>query len=151
MSVITESVLVEASLADTWNYYFDPAGWPAWVDGFGTVQASDGYPEAGGSLRWKSVPAGRGEVTEHVLDHEPRRSHRVSFSDPASGGELHTTLAIEGQATRVTQRLDYRLRGRGPFAFLTDRLFIRSQMGGSMRRSLVRLKLETEETVAPAP
>ena len=96
VSQISESVVVEASLAEVWDYYFDSRGWPAWVDGFGRLQASDGYPGSGGSLRWSSIPAGRGEVTEHVLEHEPRRLHRVAFRDPTSAGELRTTFAIEG-------------------------------------------------------
>jgi Polyketide cyclase / dehydrase and lipid transport len=148
MSTVSESVVVDASLAEVWDYYFDPRGWSAWVDGFARVQGSDGYPEAGGSLRWSSIPAGRGEVTEHVLEHEPRRLHRASFRDPATAGELRTTFAIEGEGTRVAQQFDYRLRRRGPFSWLTDRLFIRSQMRESLRRSLARLKLEVEEISA---
>jgi hypothetical protein len=145
MSVLSESVVVDASLAEVWSYYFDPRGWPAWVDGFGRVLASDGYPEAGGSLRWTSTRAGRGEVTEHVLEHESRRSHRVAFRDPSSAGELRTIFAIEGGGTLVTQELTYRLRKRGPLTWLTDRLFIRSQIRGSMRRSLERLRLEVPQ------
>ena len=122
-------------MAEAWSYYLDPAGWSAWVDGFGRVLASDGYPEVGGSLRW-SLDPGRdaGEVAERVLEHEPRRLHRVAFSDPSSEGELRTTFAIEGSGTVVAQELDYRLVSRGPLAWLTDRLFIRSQIRGSMRR-----------------
>jgi hypothetical protein len=145
VSRISESVLVQASLAEAWDFYFDPGGWPAWVDGFGRLAASDGYPAAGGSLRWSSVPAGRGEVSERVLEHEPRRLHRIAFRDPASVGELRTSFAIEGGATRVTQELDYRLPSRSPLSWLTDRLFIRSQVRGSMRRSLDRLALELRE------
>jgi len=145
LSEISESVVIGASLAEVWDYYFEPRGWPSWVDGFARVEASDGYPELGGSLRWASIPAGRGVVTEHVLEHEPRRLHRVAFGDPDSAGELRATFAIEGEATRLTQELDYRLRRRGPFAWATDRLFIRSQMRGSLRRSLARLRAEVEE------
>jgi Polyketide cyclase / dehydrase and lipid transport len=145
VSEVSQSVVIDASLAEAWDYYFEPRGWAAWADGFGGVVRSDGYPQEGGSLRWRSIPAGRGEVTEQVLEHEPRRVHRVGFNDPASAGELRTTFAIEGERTRVTQELDYRLQNRGPLAFLTDRLFIRSQMRGSMRRSLDRLKLELED------
>ncbi|HEY7151235.1 MAG TPA: SRPBCC family protein [Solirubrobacterales bacterium] len=145
MSTIAQSVLVDASLAEVWGYYFEPRGWPAWVDGFAHVAASDGYPQPGGSLRWSSIPAGRGEVTEHVLEHEPRRLHRVAFRDPSSAGELRTAFAIEGERTMVSQRLEYRLVSAGPFGWLTDRLFIRSQMRGSMRRSLDRLALEVGE------
>ena len=145
MSRISESVVVNASLAEVWDYYFEPRGWPGWVDGFGRTEASDGYPEAGGSLRWRSIPAGRGGVTEHVLEHEPRRLHRVTFRDPESVGELRTTFEILGEATAVTQELDYRLRRRGPFVWITDRLFIRSQVRGSIARTLAGFKLEVEE------
>jgi Polyketide cyclase / dehydrase and lipid transport len=145
VSKVSGSVVVVASLAEVWDYYFEPGGWPAWVDGFGRTEASAGYPEAGGSLRWRSIPAGRGEVTEHVLEHEPRRLHRVAFRDPESAGELRTTFEIAGEATVVTQELEYRLRKRGPFAWLTDRVFIRSQVRGSLARTLARLKLEVEE------
>jgi polyketide cyclase/dehydrase/lipid transport protein len=145
VSRVSASVVVNASLAEVWDYYFEPRGWPGWVDGFGHLEASDGYPEAGGSLRWRSVPAGRGEVTEHVLEHEPRRVHRVGFRDPESAGELRTSFEIAGTGTRVTQELEYRLPRRGPFAWLTDRLFIRSQLRASVVRTLAHLKLELEE------
>jgi uncharacterized protein YndB with AHSA1/START domain len=148
MSRVSTSMTVNASLAEVWDYYFDPEGWPAWVDGFGRVESSTGYPEAGGSLRWVSGRAGRGEVTERVLEHEPRRVHRVAFQDPETEGELNVAFAIEGDGTLVTQELDYRLRRGGPLAKLTDRLFIRSQMRGSLARSLGHLKLEVEEVAA---
>jgi hypothetical protein len=139
------SVLVSASLAEVWDTYFSRERWAAWVDGFAAVEAEDGYPEEGGSLRWRSVPAGRGVVTEHVLEHDPRRLHRIAFSDEFSAGELRTTFAIEGQASRVTQALDYRLRRRrGPFAWLTERLFVRSQIADSLQRGLGRFKHEVE-------
>ena len=80
-----------------------------------------------------------------MLEHEPRRLHRVAFSDSSSEGELRTTFAIKGSGTVLTQELDYRLLSRGPLAWLTDRLFIRSQIRGSMRRSLERFRLEVEE------
>ena len=145
MSKVSETVVVAASLAEVWDYYFEPRAWPAWVDGFGRTETSAGYPEAVGSLRWRSIPAGRGEVTEHVLEHEPRRLHRIAFRDLESAGELRTTFEIAGQGTAVTQELEYRLRTRGPFAWLTDRLFIRSQVGASVARTLGSLKLEVEE------
>jgi hypothetical protein len=148
MSQVSASVAVNASLAETWDFYFEPQGWPAWVDGFSSVESSSGYPDQGGSLKWRSTPAGRGDVAERVLEHEPRRMHRVAFQDPGTTGELVTTFAIQGEGTVVTQQFDYRLRQRGPFAKLTDLFFIRSQMRGSLRRSLTRLKLEVEEVAA---
>lgn len=148
MSGVAASVPVRASLAEVWDYYFDPAGWPAWVDGFARVESDMGYPEVGGTLRWSSTPAGRGTVTERVVEHESRRLHRVEYEDPETIGQLSVTFAIEGEGTMVTQELDYRLRDRGVFAKVTDRLFIRSQMRGSLSRSLARLRLEVEEVAA---
>ena len=150
MSSVSASVAVRASLAEVWDYYFAPEGWPAWVDGFGRVESSSGYPESGGSLRWTSGAAGRGEVTERVLEHEPRRLHRIAFADPETEGELAVTFAIDGEGTLITQEQDYRLRRGGPFAKLTDMLFIRSQMRGSLARSLGHLKLEIEDVAGQA-
>jgi hypothetical protein len=146
MAKVSESTLVAASLAETWDFYFDPRGWPAWVDQLHVVARRDeSYPEAGSRLRWRSVSAGRGEVDERVLEHEPRRRHRIAFSDPDTEGELTTTFAIEGESTRVTQQLEYRLRRGGPLSLLTDLLFVRSQQRRSLERSLVRLRHELEE------
>ena len=92
MPTLTDSVLARASLKEAWDYYFEPSGWPAWVDGFHAVESASGYPDEGGTLIWRSTPAGRGRVTETVLAHEPRKLHRIEFSDPESRGELTTDI-----------------------------------------------------------
>src|SRR5688500_10452953 len=140
MATLEDSVVVDASLAETWDAYFDPAGWAAWVDGFHTVVESAGYPQAGGTLRWRSTPAGRGAVTARVLEHVGRRLHRVVCTDPAMAGELETTFSIAGGGTRVGQRLTYGLVQRGPIALLASVFFIRPQVRGSVRRTLEALK-----------
>ena len=106
MATLTESVLVQASLAETWGYYFEPSGWPAWVDGFHAVESAIGYPDEGGTLVWRSTPAGRGTVTERVLVHEPRKLHRIAFEDPESSGELttrHVTLVQAAKGGQVEE------------------------------------------------
>ena len=155
MTEVSAEVEIAAALAPVWETYFDPRRWPLWVDGFARVTASTGYPERGGTLQWESGPAGRGRVSERVLEHEPRRIHRVAYSDPESSGELETRFEMlpadgAGRRTRVSQKLTYELRRNGPFAALTDRLFIRGQMLGSLRRSLGELRLETVENAAVA-
>jgi len=145
MARVEETVLVGASLAETWDTYLDRRGWATWVDAFAAVVSDEGYPEEGGTLRWRSTPAGRGEVTEKVLEHEPRRTHRIAFSDPTMSGELSTRFAVEGQGTRVTQALDYRLAERGVFAFL-GAFFVRSQVARSVQRTLRDLKAFAEES-----
>ena len=146
MATVEASVEIPAPLADVWDLYFDPDRWPAWVDQFAAVVSADGYPDAGGRLVWRSTAAGRGEVREHVVEHEPRSLHRIEFEDPESRGNLETRFGIvaagEEGRTRVTQRLEYGLTGGGPLARVTDFLFIRSQMRGSLERSLGALRLE---------
>jgi uncharacterized protein YndB with AHSA1/START domain len=149
-----EWIRIPAAVAEVWDFYFEPSTWPSWVDGFARTEAADGYPEGGGTLRWRSVPAGRGLVEERVLEHEPRRLHRIAFSDDTSEGEMVTKFEIEPAAdgepamTRVTQEVHYRLRRRTPFSPLTDFLFVRSQVQRSLARSLERLRHEVEEAAA---
>jgi hypothetical protein len=142
---VSESVLVGASLAATWERYFDPNGWDAWVEGFERVERSEGYPEAGSTLVWQSNPAGRGTVTERVLAHEPRTLHRIAFTDPQSSGELTTRFAIEGEATRVTLELAYTVGRGGALSRVTDMLFARSQVIASLRRTLMDFRYLLEE------
>ncbi len=146
MAKLTESLLVEASLKEAWDFYFEPRTWGSWVDGFKEVESTAGdYPREGGTLVWRSTPAGRGQVTETVLEHAPRTRHRIEFSDPESEGELLTELAIEGEATRVRLTLTYRLAGSPVLGAITDRLFVRGQVRSALRRTLARFKHEVEE------
>lgn len=144
MPRVEEAVVVAASIAETWNGYLDPRGWSTWVDAFQGVVANDGYPQQGGKLTWRSTPAGRGEVTEEVLAHEPRRLHHVAFSDPTMSGELVTRFEGEGSGTKVSQSLEYRLAERGPFAVL-GAFFVKSQIARSLDRTLGDLKAYVEE------
>lgn len=145
MATIEETVHIEASLAETWDHFFDVQGWGSWVDGFQAAIEAVGYPAAGGTLRWRSIPAGRGEVSEHVLEHDPRRRHLVEFSDPEMAGRLETRFEIAGEGTRVTQELTYSLRGKGPIAWLGGLLFVKAQVRASTQRSLLGFKRAVEE------
>lgn len=145
MARVEESVPVQATLVEVWDHYFDPRGWPAWAEGFQTVLASEDYPEQGGTLRWRSTPAGRGDVEETVTEHEPRRLHRVAFSDPTMTGEMTVRFAIEGEGVRVTQAIDYELAQRGPLGRLAGLFFVKGQVRGLTQRTLLAFKLEAEE------
>jgi hypothetical protein len=146
MRTVSEHVLVASTLAEVWDAYFDRARWPAWVDGFDHVEAvGDGYPATGATLVWSSLPQGRGRVREKVLDHQPRRLHRISYEDDYSRGELDTTFALEGEQVRVSQELSYEISEPRPFTWLTDLLFIRREMARSLGRSLQRLSAEVRQ------
>lgn len=143
---LTESLLVTASLKEAWDFYFEPRTWAAWVDGFQEVESSAAdYPREGGTLVWRSTPAGRGRVTETVLEHSPRTRHRIHFADPESEGELLSEFGVEGEATRISLTLTYRLPGNRALAAITDRLFVRGQVRNALRRTLLRFKHEAEE------
>ena len=146
MGKVAEERLIPASLAEVWDLYFDRDRWRSWVDEFHAVDSmSDGYPEIGGRLVWHSGAAGRGQVEETVLDHEPRRLHKIRFADPHAEGEQLTTFAIEGEGTRVKIDLVYGLMQPGFLGPITDRLFIRSQMSDSLGRSLDGLRVEAQD------
>jgi len=143
MATVSDSATVAAPLESVWGLYFDPDRWGAWVDQFAAVVSLDGgYPATGGTLAWRSGSAGRGEVSERVLEHDPRRRHRIEFSDPECSGELVTTFAEAGGATTVTLEMAYELVAGGLFARVSDALFVRSQMRASLSRTLEGLRAE---------
>ena len=88
-------------------------------------------------------------MTERVIEHEPRTRHRIAFEDPGAEGELLTEMTIEGEGTRVTLTLDYRLRRRGPIAWLAG-LFARSQVQRSLERTLLQFRGDAEERARAA-
>ena len=141
---VASEVEIAAPAAAVWDFYFDASRWPSWVDQFAAVVAAEGYPEEGGTLRWRSGRAGRGEVSERVLEHRPRRLHRIAFDDPQADGELATQFEVTEGGTRVGQELTYRLRRGGALAAIIDILFVRSQMRASLGRSLLALRAELE-------
>ena len=157
MATVEASIQIAAPLAEVWDLYFERDRWPAWVDQFDSVVSESGYPEIGGELVWRSNASGRGEVHERVLAHQPRSLHRIEFEDPQVAGELEARFEMqpagEGgeRLTKVAQKLDYRLTTGGPLRAVTDLLFIRSQMRGSLQRSLADLRLEAERTGASEP
>ena len=149
MPSVSDSVVVEASLAEVWDTYLDPRGWASWVDGFAqATSVGDDWPEAGSVLRWRSIPAGRGEVEERVTAHEERRRHAFDFRDPAMTGSVETTFAIDGPGTRVEQKMEYQLLDRGPISRIAALFFVKGQVRSSVQRSLGALAHEAQERAA---
>jgi uncharacterized protein YndB with AHSA1/START domain len=143
MATVSATITVDRPPEAVWELYFDPQRWAAWVDQFSSlVSLGPAYPSAGAQLVWRSGTAGRGEVREQVLEHDPPRRHRIEFSDPASRGELTTTFAGDGDSTSVTLEMAYELASTGVFARVSDLLFVRSQMKSSLARSLEGLRAE---------
>ncbi len=156
MGRVSAAIEIAAPLADVWAFYFEQGRWPSWVDGFAAVTTAPGFPERGGSLQWRSTPAGRGVVSERVLEHEPRRCHRISFDDEYASGEQTTRFEISSGAgsshrTSVVVELTYTLRTPGVLGPITDPLFVRPQMRRALTRTLERLRAEIESAAGTEP
>jgi hypothetical protein len=132
---------LHASAALALRLWSDLARWPTFVDGFGhVVDVSDDWPAVGAKVVWQSGPAGRGRVTERVLENEPDHFVTEVFEDHLSGRQA--LWIAPGGATIV---LDYELQGGGPLRKLTDVLFIRRALGMALERTLRRFSTEAED------
>jgi hypothetical protein len=119
----------------------DLGRWPTFVDGFGhVVEVSGNWPEAGSKVIWESTPAGRGRVTERVVEHEVDRFATDVFEKQLTGRQ---TLWFEPGA--VTMELEYELASGGPLRPITDVLFIRRALTMSLERTLRRFSTEAAE------
>jgi hypothetical protein len=131
----------EAALA-LWT---DVRRWPSFVEGFARVQqVSVEWPAEGAKLVWESIPAGRGRVTERVVESRPSSFATEVFDDSIHGTQRASFVPVEGGA-RVQVELEYELTKYGPLRALADVLFIRRALRDSLRRTLGRFAVEAED------
>jgi uncharacterized membrane protein len=120
--------------------------WPTFVDGFGRVnRVDDTWPEQGAKLVWKSVPGGRGAVTEKVTRTLPGAIHEVAVFEEKLEGTQTITFAPVDEATWVELELDYTVSVGGPLKPLVDALFIRRAQNDALTRTLRRFRTEATE------
>jgi hypothetical protein len=120
--------------------------WPTFVEGFARVlERSPEWPAAGARVVWESTPAGRGRVTEKVLEGEgPDRFVTMVFEERLGGTQ--TFRVVESEAgSRAELSLEYRLAKWGPLSAVADAVFIRRAIRDSLRRTLYRFAVEAEE------
>jgi hypothetical protein len=131
--------VVPGRAADAEELWYDPHRWPAWIDGFGHVIKLEGdWPQVGARLVWESPPKGRGRVQERVTAYEPRTGHTVEVEDERLRGTQTVAFEPAGDEVRITLTLTYELKQRRALTPLTDLLFIRRELGDSLRRTLTR-------------
>jgi hypothetical protein len=119
----------------------DTNRWPTFVDGFGhIVQIDDGWPEVGSKVVWQSGPAGRGRVTERVLERDDDHVVTEVFDE-----QMHGRQAVFFEPGQVTMQLDYELAKPGPFSRITDVLFIRRALTMALERTLRRFSTEAAD------
>jgi hypothetical protein len=120
--------------------------WPTFVDGFGSPERlDDTWPEPGAKIVWKSVPGGRGAVTEKVTKALPGALHEVAVFEEKLDGTQTVTFAPVDEATWVELELDYTVSVGGPLRPLVDALFIRRAQNDALARTLRRFATEAAE------
>ena len=137
------AVALEPAVAlELWT---DVRRWPSFVEGFARVrEASEDWPAEGAKLVWESIPAGRGRVTERVVE-SGDRSFVTEVFDQSLHGTQRATFEPAGDGTRVEVELEYELSAGGPLRGLSDVLFIRRALRDSLRRTLARFAVEAED------
>jgi hypothetical protein len=135
----TASTVVPGRAAEAEELWYDPHRWAAWIDGFGHVIKLEGaWPQVGARLVWGSPPKGRGRVQERVTAYEPRTGQTVEVEDERLRGTQTVAFEPVGDDVRVTLTLDYELKQRTVLTPLVDLVFIRRELGDSLRRTLTR-------------
>ena len=123
----------------------DHSRWASFVEGFARVrEVSDDWPHEGAKLVWESIPAGRGRVTERVVESRPSSFATEVFDDSIHGTQRASFVPVEGGA-RAAVELEYELTKYGPLRALADVLFIRRALRDSLRRTLGRFAVEAED------
>jgi ribosome-associated toxin RatA of RatAB toxin-antitoxin module len=149
MAVARAAAVVPLPPEEAYELWTDVRRWPTFVDGFSHPErVEDTWPEKGAKLVWKSVPGGRGAVTERVTRAEPARMHEVNVFEEKLDGTQRTTFTPDGEGTRVDLMLDYKVSVGGPLKPLVDVLFIRRAQNDALARTLRRFATEAAEQAA---
>jgi uncharacterized membrane protein len=123
--------------------------WPTFIDGFAhSDRLDETWPDKGAKHVWRSVPGGRGQVTERVTHAQPARAHETVVLEDKLDGTQRVEFAPDGDGARVDLTLEYRVSVGGPLKPLVDVLFIRRAQNDSLARTLRRFTTEAEEQAA---
>ena len=124
----------------------DPKRWPAFVEGFSSIEGlDDSWPAPGATAVWRSIPSGRGRVAERVVASAPGSFATEVSEDDLEG--VQTLSAREGEdgGSELFLELDYELLKPGVLSGLTDVLFIRRALAAALGRTLAHLAAEAAQ------
>src|SRR5580700_3539893 len=113
MGAVEVTLGFPGSVHDAESLWYDTGRWVAWVDGLDAVVSVDGdWPRVGATVVWQSGPAGRGRVTERVVEYEPLGGQTVDVKDDALTGRQSVSFTPDEHAVEITLRLEYRVTKR---------------------------------------
>jgi Polyketide cyclase / dehydrase and lipid transport len=150
VSTVRVAGTVGLAPGEAFSLWTDLRRWANFVDGFGHVdRVEETWPDEGAKLVWRSVPTGRGLVTERVTASEPgaRFATRI-LEERIVGVQTAEFAAAEGGGSEIAIQLDYELQGKGPLAKPLDLLFIRRAQRDALARTLRRFTVEAAEQAA---
>jgi hypothetical protein len=143
MRTVAAAQTFPATAAEAERRWFDTGRWDHWIDGLERVAAVEGpWPEPGSSVTWQSNPAGRGRVSERVVEHEPLRSQTLEVEDDSIRGRQSVTFTPVDGGVEITLTLAYEIKRRSPVTSLVDLLFIRRAMTSSLQTTVSRFGVE---------
>jgi hypothetical protein len=129
--------------------------WATFVEGFAHVnEKRDGWPEPGGKIVWRSIPGGRGIVSERVLEHtrDDDGSTRIvtRVFEEALTGKQTATFTQTDAGCEMALELEYQLAPNtvmrtGVLGKVTNALFIRRALSDSLARTIRRFTTEAHE------
>jgi uncharacterized membrane protein len=145
MATVEASVGVTATVHEAEQMWYDTAGWERWVEGLERVtDVSGDWPRVGASVVWESGPAGRGHVTERVVQFDQLSGQTVEVEDDSIRARQSVAFVPLDDGVEVTLVLDYKLKRRSLVMPIVDALFIRNAMRASLRATLSRFAVEFE-------
>jgi hypothetical protein len=124
----------------------DLSRWASFVEGFARVLEADReWPAHDSRVIWESIPAGRGRVTEKVVEPPAAGAFATMvFEDRLAGRQTFHAVESAGGA-RVELTLEYTLTRHGPLGAVADAIFIRRALRDSLRRTIQRFAVEAQD------
>jgi uncharacterized membrane protein len=145
MRVVAATETYPGSVHEAERVWYDTDRWPRFIDGLESIEeVSPNWPGVGAEVRWRSGPAGRGEVAERVVAYELLDGQELDVRDDSIRGRQRISFSPEDGGVTVELSLSYELEGRSPLMALVDLLFIRRAMTTSLRSTLHRFGAELE-------
>jgi hypothetical protein len=145
MSQVSARLEIQGSVHEAETAWYDTSRWADWVDQLAQVVEVQGdWPRVGSWVVWQSGPAGRGRVTERVVEHLPLQGSTAEVEDASITGTQQVTFDPVPEGVAVGLSLSYKLKRRSPVSALVDLVFIRRLMGDSLAKTLSQFRTAVE-------